>query len=146
MIINLRRGVRKCYHDGTCCNALTRRQLSILPLQLPDEHSSSHRRKYHRLSRRTRYVHCGHPKILVPYRNQSQADLISPHDDYLSNKRTLHFKVCFWPKAEVLRAQCNSARSGGLRYFTPAVVAAISKTSHLFRNVTFGKLTRCGHA
>jgi hypothetical protein len=41
-----------------------------------------------------------------------------------------------WPKAEVLRAQCNSARSAGLRYFTPGVVAAISKTSHLFRKVT----------
>jgi hypothetical protein len=40
------------------------------------------------------------------------------------------------PKAEVLRSLCNSARSGGLRYFTPAVVAAISKTSHLFRKVT----------
>ena len=45
-------------------------------------------------------------------------------------------KVRSWPKAEVLRAQCNSARTGGLRYFMPSVVAAISKTSHLFRKVT----------
>jgi hypothetical protein len=47
-----------------------------------------------------------------------------------------HVNVRFWPKAEVRRAQCNSARSGELSYFMPAVVAAISKTSHLFRKVT----------
>lgn len=40
----------------------------------------------------------------------------------------------FWPKAEVLGAQCNSARSNELRYFTPAVVAVIPK-----RRIYLGK-------
>jgi hypothetical protein len=35
----------------------------------------------------------------------------------------------FWPKAEVLRTQCNPARSNELRYFTPAVIAAISNVA-----------------
>ena len=47
--------------------------------------------------------------------------------------------VRFWPKAEVRRRQCNSARSGGFRYFMPCrrsnfqTVASISE-SHICGN------------